>query len=342
MERKMQQLTKVIYHLNAKGDEAGDVGDQANAYENEIEGILRDAGERVKRFQAACAHGTDKKVIADKVHEVEVKYEMQKQRALKEVEDFKRRAKEAQILVKQEADSRIAAMAKELDGARKEFAQRVREFGEVTGALEKKAGEAAKGEKKRAATELADIVRKHNAKYNDMLQQRLAEEDAMKASLEKEHSKQLTTVRTCVRGRGGQRERERAILITVAFSPPCTAVVPRPARGPSLSPFLLPLLAVAVASCGCPFPPPLLPLLPLHPLAAPAQARRLPEGGRPAPEAARRGKAAAQLGGRVGGREQAAAGGGGEGWADGGGGGGEPPIGARQAAGRRAHGEGHR
>ena len=59
IERKVQQLTKVIYHLNAKGDDAGDVGNTAASYENEIEGILRDAGERVKRFQAAAAHATN-------------------------------------------------------------------------------------------------------------------------------------------------------------------------------------------------------------------------------------------------------------------------------------------
>ena len=92
----MQQLTKVIYHLNSKAEEPGELGDQAASYENEIEGILRDAGERVKRFQAACSHATDTKLIESKVHEVEVKYEMQKQRALKEMEEFKRRAKDAQ------------------------------------------------------------------------------------------------------------------------------------------------------------------------------------------------------------------------------------------------------
>jgi hypothetical protein len=97
MERKMQQLTKVIYHLNSKSEDPGELGDQAASYENEIEGILRDAGERVKRFQAACSHTQDTKLIESKVHDVEVKYEMQKQRALKEMEEFKRRAKDAQV-----------------------------------------------------------------------------------------------------------------------------------------------------------------------------------------------------------------------------------------------------
>lgn len=97
MERKVQQLTKVIYHLNSKAEEPGELGEQAASYENEIEGILRDAGERVKRFQAACSHAQDMKLIESKVHDVEVKYEMQKQRALKEMEEFKRRAKDAQV-----------------------------------------------------------------------------------------------------------------------------------------------------------------------------------------------------------------------------------------------------
>ena len=41
-------------------------------------------------------------------------------------------------------------------------------------ALQAKAGDSTKSEKKRAAEELAEVVRAHNAKYNEMLQQRLA------------------------------------------------------------------------------------------------------------------------------------------------------------------------
>ena len=55
MSKKVQQLTKVIYHLNAKGEDADDVPGQAQTYENEIEAILRDAGDRVKRFQASIS-----------------------------------------------------------------------------------------------------------------------------------------------------------------------------------------------------------------------------------------------------------------------------------------------
>lgn len=229
IERKMQQLTKVIYHLNARGDDAGELGDTSASYENEIEGILRDAGDRVKRFQQAASHDMDSKAIAEKVREVELKYEAQKQRALKEMDEFKRRAKDAQGLVRREADERIGVMAKELDACKKEFAQKLKQFAEVTEQLEKRAGDKVGGEKKKSANELADVVRKHNAKcaslrsappphhithalpaavccsphcsppsslyacvrYNEMLQQRMAEEEAARVALVKDHEKQM-------------------------------------------------------------------------------------------------------------------------------------------------------
>lgn len=99
MERKVQQLTKVIYHLNAKGEEARDLPDTTSQYENEIEGILRDASERVKRFQAACAHTQDVKAVQDKVREVEQRYEAQRIKTMREFEEFKKRATAAQVCV---------------------------------------------------------------------------------------------------------------------------------------------------------------------------------------------------------------------------------------------------
>ena len=170
IERKVQQLTKVIHHLNAKGDD-GDVADKASGYENEIEGILRDASERVRRFQAACSHSSDKKLIEQKVREVEAKYEGHRQRALAEFDEYKRRTSASHAALKQDADARIGAMARELLAAKEEFAARVREFEAVTEGMEKKARESGKSEKKKAAAELAELVKKHNAKYNDMLQQ---------------------------------------------------------------------------------------------------------------------------------------------------------------------------
>ena len=84
----------------------------------------------------------------------------------------------AQGVVRKDADEKVAELARELDAARKEFAAKVKQFGEMADELNKRTGDATKGEKKRAAAELADVVRKHNAKYNDMLQQASADRRA--------------------------------------------------------------------------------------------------------------------------------------------------------------------
>ena len=56
-------------------------------------------------------------------------------------------------------------------------------FAQVMESMEKKSGEGnreVKEVKKKAQSELAEVVRKHNAKFNEMLAQRLVEEEAAK------------------------------------------------------------------------------------------------------------------------------------------------------------------
>ena len=64
---------------------------QAGNYENEIEGILRDASERVRRFHAACQHKHDSALLEARAEEIQARYEAQRVRALKEIEAFKKR-----------------------------------------------------------------------------------------------------------------------------------------------------------------------------------------------------------------------------------------------------------
>ena len=61
----------------------------------------------------------------------------------------------AQGVVRKEADEKVAELARELDAARKVFAAKVKQFGEMADELNKRTGDATKGEKKRAAAELA-------------------------------------------------------------------------------------------------------------------------------------------------------------------------------------------
>eukprot|EP00971_Amphidinium_carterae_P042858 842308-Amphidinium_carterae.1 len=51
MSKKVAQLTKVIFHLNTRNEEADlHLSAVTNAYEKEVEAILRDANGKVKRM----------------------------------------------------------------------------------------------------------------------------------------------------------------------------------------------------------------------------------------------------------------------------------------------------
>ena len=131
MDRKIQQISKVIYHLNAKDEDADSLPGSANTYENEIEGILRDASERVRQFHAACSHKNDVNLVEKKVREVEQRYEQQKRAALKEFEEYKRKATAQQATAKQEAEAKVGALQRELDTQKRDFSAKMKQFVEV-------------------------------------------------------------------------------------------------------------------------------------------------------------------------------------------------------------------
>ena len=52
MSKKVAQLTKVIYHLNAKNEEHDlELTQLADQYENEIDSIMKDASQKLNEFR---------------------------------------------------------------------------------------------------------------------------------------------------------------------------------------------------------------------------------------------------------------------------------------------------
>ena len=108
-DKKIGQLTRVIHHLNAKGDD--DLVDKASSYENEIEGILRDAGEQVRRFHAACQRQDDGEALQQAIQEVEARYEAKRAHSLRELAAFNRQAASAQQAASAAAGSTPASLS---------------------------------------------------------------------------------------------------------------------------------------------------------------------------------------------------------------------------------------
>lgn len=80
MSKKIAQLTKVIYHLNTKSEDHGfDMQDMADAYESEIEQMLRDAAGNINLFQSQLDAARDDSKFQEAVAAVQLRYEQERQ-----------------------------------------------------------------------------------------------------------------------------------------------------------------------------------------------------------------------------------------------------------------------
>lgn len=80
MAAKVAQLTKVILHLHAKGDEPeGDLQEIADAYESEIEAMLTDAADAVNSFKSKLEAQRDDARFDDALGKVQLRYEQERQ-----------------------------------------------------------------------------------------------------------------------------------------------------------------------------------------------------------------------------------------------------------------------
>ena len=198
MSKKIAQLTKVIYHLNNKTEdsEAG-LNEMADAYENEIGGILQDAAKKINFFKKQIETKNEMRATAEVVETLTKAHEAEKKQAQVDFAAFKRQAKELEESSRREAAAKMAAMTQEVADAKAAFAGRAKEFEEAkrqlmngsrearesstrVKALEKELAE----EKARVDVkerELSDAVVKSNREYNDMLHTKLVEIDGLKA-----------------------------------------------------------------------------------------------------------------------------------------------------------------
>uniref|UniRef100_A0A7S1G7I8 Protein FAM184A/B N-terminal domain-containing protein n=1 Tax=Bicosoecida sp. CB-2014 TaxID=1486930 RepID=A0A7S1G7I8_9STRA len=191
MSKKIAQLTKVIYHLNTRNDDHdAELKALASQHESEIDGILKDAAAKISKFQEALGKQRDTVKASMTVTKLQARHEAEKRAALDEFAQYKEAsAREVAKLQKQHAD-KVKGMSKELKRAKEAFADRVARFEEEAASL---AANSSVSKQELAAMQKAHkdevdgLVKKYNGKYNDMLRQRMDEEDKMRAELEAEN-----------------------------------------------------------------------------------------------------------------------------------------------------------
>jgi hypothetical protein len=182
MSKKIAQLTKVIFHLNTKNDEHQLYHSaQADAYEREVETIVNEANAIINRQKEILdrqrAAGDPAKAIAG----LQQQFEEAKTHAQSEVAVMKRRADERGQLIERQANDKAEEAKREIAGLREAISKQLKQFEgkQLTSA-------SALDELRRAhAKEMDGYVKEQNARYNQLLKEKLDMEDSLKDQMAK-------------------------------------------------------------------------------------------------------------------------------------------------------------
>jgi chromosome segregation ATPase len=182
MSKKIAQLTKVIFHLNTKNDEHQLYHSaQADAYEREVETIVNEANAIINRQKEILDRQRSAGDPAKAIAGLQQQFEEAKTQAQSEVAVVKRRADERVQLIERQANDKAEEAKREIAGLREAISKQLKQFEgkQLTSA-------SALDDLRRAhAKEMDGYVKEQNARYNQLLKEKLDMEDSLKDGMAK-------------------------------------------------------------------------------------------------------------------------------------------------------------
>jgi hypothetical protein len=113
MSKKIAQLTKVIYHLNSKNeDHQDDLTSLTDAYETEIDQILKDAYTKINKFKDMIEQRKEVEKQQQAVDEFKKQHEKEKKEALDAFEAYKSKVKASEEQLRKSYDEKLQVRIK--------------------------------------------------------------------------------------------------------------------------------------------------------------------------------------------------------------------------------------
>ncbi|GMH32716.1 hypothetical protein BSKO_00550 [Bryopsis sp. KO-2023] len=183
MSKKIAQLTKVIYQLNNRNEDYEfDMQEMAEQYESEIEQILKDTAEKVNFFKNLLEDKRDEKKVMCMTKKLEEQYEKEKQKALVEFENYKKKCMDREKKMQEESSKQVQNLSEEVKKLKIDLEKRCAQVDEVHREAEaSKKGLTESLDLKQ--TEVEEAIRTGNQKYTQMLAERMGMEDRLKAKV---------------------------------------------------------------------------------------------------------------------------------------------------------------
>eukprot|EP00439_Symbiodinium_sp_Y106_P064541 s2804_g10.t1 len=181
MSKKVAQLTKVIFHLNTRNDEADQhLAAVSQAYETEVEQILRDANSKVRRLAEAVESGHGSKA-AKELEALRSSHEEEKREALKEIQNVKSAASARESKNTAMWKERLSNMNAEVQAVKQQCQVQASQFKAALDRVQDGQGAELADLRSRHETELLRIRAEHEAEVR-----RMAEASEASAALEAE------------------------------------------------------------------------------------------------------------------------------------------------------------
>ncbi|ETV96955.1 hypothetical protein, variant 1 [Aphanomyces invadans] len=202
MSKKIAQLTKVIFHLNTKNEDAA-MELQATVYSHrkENEALAKEAAAKMAQLKESLDKREAQLKSMESIKKIKERHQKDKTEALDEFKRYKDEVKAQQARMEEQFQNELETMGSELRKARAAFQDRISSLQTALEAVQSKASHGQAdlvAMRAKHTDEVADMVTQSNKKYNDMLTSQLNQQDQLRAehttklaALEKAHQFQL-------------------------------------------------------------------------------------------------------------------------------------------------------
>ncbi|KDO24593.1 hypothetical protein SPRG_10124 [Saprolegnia parasitica CBS 223.65] len=190
MSKKIAQLTKVIFLLNTKNeDAASELQATAASHRRETEAVARDAAAKMASLKESLEKKEAALKGAESLKKIKDRHRTEKQEALAQFQGYKDEVTKAAKASDDSYKRELQAMADDVKKVRAAFHERVASLKASLDAVQAKVHHGSKEAdalRKKHSDEVADMVTASNQKYNDMLTAQLNEQDELRAQCQKQ------------------------------------------------------------------------------------------------------------------------------------------------------------
>ena len=186
MSKKIAQLTKVIFHLHTKNEENEELTKAfKNTYEREIEGIIKETNVIISKQKEAIRLQKDNTSMSMKIKELQEKQEADKARVLSEVNTFKSQVTEREAKIIKDKEETLRQLKSSIETIKEKYEAKLSLLNESAGKNEN-LRRTIEELKRLHQAEIENHVKESNKKYNDLLNQKIMNEEKLIEKFEKE------------------------------------------------------------------------------------------------------------------------------------------------------------